>query len=177
MSGRARFCILMLAAFGRSAYAEQPTVAQDYASQGHASMSLTEWPKAIEEFGQAYRQERKAPYLYWIAQCYEQLASLPTKTPAEALESKQRALSIYQKFIETALPMEIGVENARGRIESLRQEIKELTGQLAEQEVSAKILNENIKLLLTEIRALRELLLRRPSGERAAIPTALGKSP
>jgi tetratricopeptide (TPR) repeat protein len=175
MSGRECLWILTLLALGQPAFADPPATVQAHVSQGHISILLTEYQRAIDEFGQAYRQEQKARYLYWIAQCYERVASLPTKTPPESLESKQRALSIYERFIETAPPMEPGLEIARGRIAPLRQEINDLTGQIAEQGASLKSIQSDIKQLVVEVRALRELILRWMRGERAGTPTTFAR--
>lgn len=160
---------LSLLVLASTAGAEPPASQQDYLNHGERWFRATQYHKAIEEFEQGYQQLGRPFFLYLMAESYDRLAGLASKTPVEVLESKQRALEIYRSFVETAAPEEPRLDKARARILSLPQEIKEMETQRTDQEASVKLLNENIKQLLTEIRALRELLLRR---ERGATPAA-----
>ena len=75
---------------------------------------------------------------------------------------------VYESFVEKAPPDESGLDVARGRIEALRQEIKELAAQVAEREVTLKAINDKLDLLIKEVRALREQLPRRDRGATPA---------
>lgn len=140
----------------------------EHLNAGQKWFEVARYQKAIEEFEQAYQENAGVICLYHIAQSYERLATLPTKTPSEVSENKQQALELYKTFISKGPPSQPALEVAHSRIESLPQEIKELEAQRAEQEASIKLLNENIKQLLAEIRALRELLPRRERGATSA---------
>ena len=157
-------CILMIAG---SAWAD-PAEALRHANRGSKWRSVAQYQKAIEEYEQAYQEESRPGYLYWIAENYERLANLPTKSAAEVLAAKQQALVVYESFIEVATSGEPGLDVARGRIEALRQEIKDLTVQAAEREATLKAMNDKLDLLIHEVRALRELLPRRDRGATSA---------
>jgi tetratricopeptide (TPR) repeat protein len=157
-------CILVLAG---PAWAD-PAEALRHANRGLKWRAVAQYQKAIEEYEQAYQEESKSTYLYWIAEHYERLANLPTKSAAEVLAAKQQALVVYENFVEKAPPDEPGLDVARGRIEALRQEIKELTAQAAERDATLKAINDKLDLLIKEVRALRELLLRRDRGATPA---------
>jgi septal ring factor EnvC (AmiA/AmiB activator) len=159
---------LWLLLLSSSAGAEPPLTDQDHLVFGQRWYRATQYHKAIEEFEQGYVQNGKQICLYFMAESYERLAGLTAKTASEVLENKRRALEIYKSFVETAPPIDPALDKARERIESLPQEIKELEAQRAEQEASIKLLNENIKQLLAEIRALREQLPRREQGATSA---------
>jgi hypothetical protein len=130
---------------------------------------VAQYQKAIEEFEQAYQEEARPAYLYWIAETYERLASLPTKNAAEVLAAQQQALVVYESFVKEAPPDAPGLDVARGRIEALRQEIKDLAVQAAEREATLKAMNDKLDLLIHEVRALRDSLARH---DRAAAPAA-----
>jgi tetratricopeptide (TPR) repeat protein len=159
-------CILMLTG---SAWANS-VEALKHVNRGVRWRAVAQYQKAIEEFEQAYQEEATPSYLSWIAQTYERLANLPTKSAAEVLAAKQQALVVYESFIETAPAGEPGLDVARSRMDPLRQEIKELAAQAAERDATLKAINDKLDLLINEVRALRELLLRREHGVRTATP-------
>jgi hypothetical protein len=159
-------CILM---FAGSAWAD-PVEALRHANRGLKWRTVAQYQKTIEEYEQAYQEESRPGYLYFIAESYERLANLPTKSAAEVLAAKQQALVVYENFVEKAPLDEPGLDVARGRIEALRQEIKDLTAQAAERGATLKAINDKLDLLIQEVRALRELLLRR---DRGATPAGL----
>jgi hypothetical protein len=156
-------CILMIAG---SAWAD-PAEALRHANRGLKWRAVAQYQKAIEEYEQAYQEESRPGYLYFIAESYERLARSPTKSAAEVLAAKQQGLVVYESFVEKAPPDEPGLDVARGRIEALRQEIKDLAAQAAERDATLRAMNDKLDLLIKEVRALRELLLRR---ERGATP-------
>jgi uncharacterized coiled-coil protein SlyX len=135
---------------------------------GATQSTVAQYQKAIEEYEQAYQEESRPAYLYFIAANYEQLANLPTKSTAEVLAAKQQALVVYESFVEKAAPDEPGLDIARGRIEALRQEIKDLTAQAAERDATLKAMNDKLDLLIKEVRALCEQLPRRDRGATPA---------
>jgi tetratricopeptide (TPR) repeat protein len=151
-----------------SSRAEPPLTALQHIQRGYRWQTATRYEKAIEEFEQAYLLEERPLCLYYMATSYDRLANLATKSASEALESKQRAVELYTAFVEKAPPDEPGLDVARGRIEALRQEIKDLTAQAAERDATLKAMNDKLDLLIKEVRALREQLPRRDRGATPA---------
>lgn len=169
-----KFCIvLIIMVLSVPAFAGLPEAdARQHVFLATRWRDLRQFQKAIGEFEQAYLLDGKPLHLCYMAQSYEQLADMPTKTTSEMLESKMQALALYEIFIEKAPHGEPGLDVAHNRIEPLRQEIKDLrAAQRTEREVSLKELRDDMKELVVEVRALRELILRWMRGDRAAIPT------
>lgn len=159
---------LLVTALSMPAFAELPeAAAQQHFVLGTRWRELRQFQKAVGEFEQAYLLDGKPLHLYYMAQSYEQLASIPTNTASEVMANKMQALGLYETFIEKAPQGEPGLEMARARIELLRQDIKQLAAQVAEREASLRLLNDKMDQILTEIRGLREFVLRR---EHANIP-------
>lgn len=163
--------IIWILLVASSAAAEPTLDAGTHAAYGQKWLDSTQYQKAIEQFEQAYQLQANAIYLLWMADGYERLAGLATKTPAEIMECKQRALELYKVFVKKAPNTEPRLNEARARIEPLHQEIEELRALMAEQAASLKAIQSDTKQLVVEVRALRELILRWMRGERTAIPT------
>ena len=152
-------CLWMVVMFTGSAWAGSAE-ALSHADRGKKWRVVAQYQKAIEEYEQAYQEDDRPGYLYFIAQNYERLANTPTKTSTEVLAAKQQALAVYESFIEKAQEGESGLDIARHRIEPLRQEIKDLAVQVA-----SKV--DKIDQMLAELHAIHELLLRRDCGGHA----------
>lgn len=163
--------VIWIALMTYPALAEPIQTAQDLYRGGLNWKAARQYSKAIDEFAQAYRQRPEPVYLYRMAQSYEGMAALPTKTVVEVLESKQQALGLYETAIATAAPTETWINEANGHIEQLRQEINKLAIELAaereqreQQRLRIKAIEERLQVMESRIEVLIDLFRQRRSA-------------